>query len=49
MKKQLELFGENRMEMRDSIQLTIDSLNEYGSRHKHWAIAWSGEKTVQQP
>jgi DNA sulfur modification protein DndC len=24
--------------------LTIDSLNAYGPRHKHWAIAWSGGK-----
>lgn len=30
--------------MTESIQLTIDSLNEYGPRHKHWAVAWSGGK-----
>lgn len=30
--------------MTQSIQLTIDSLNEYGPRHKHWAVAWSGGK-----
>ena len=30
--------------MRDSIALTVDSLNAYGPRFKHWAIAWSGGK-----
>jgi DNA sulfur modification protein DndC len=43
-KDQMFLFGSGRMEMDDAIQLTIASLNEYGSRHKHWAIAWSGGK-----
>nr|WP_315133097.1 phosphoadenosine phosphosulfate reductase family protein [uncultured Flavobacterium sp.] len=30
--------------MADSIELTIESLKEYGSRHKHWAAAWSWGK-----
>lgn len=33
-----------RLNMHDSIRLTIDSLNAYGSRYDHWAIAWSGGK-----
>ncbi len=32
------------MSIDDAIQLTIASLNEYGSRHRHWAFAWSGGK-----
>jgi DNA sulfur modification protein DndC len=42
--KQLGLFGGHRIQMNESIQLTIDSLNVYGPTHKHWAIAWSGGK-----
>lgn len=30
--------------MDQSIQLTIDSLNTYGPRFRHWGIAWSGGK-----
>lgn len=32
------LFGDGKMPMTDAIGLTIASLNEYGSRHRHWAI-----------
>lgn len=42
--KQDTLFGSRRLQMTESIQLTIDSLNAYGPTHKHWAIAWSGGK-----
>lgn len=38
------LFGGARLQMTQSIQLTIDSLNTYGPSHDHWAIAWSGGK-----
>jgi len=38
------LFGDGKMPMTDAIGLTIASLNEYGPRHKHWAVAWSGGK-----
>ncbi len=30
--------------MNESIQMMIDSLNQYGPRHRHWALAWSGGK-----
>src|SRR3569623_428650 len=42
--RQSTLFGGARLQMTESIQLTIDSLQAYGPLHKHWAIAWSGGK-----
>ena len=42
--KQSSLFGGARLQMTESIQLTIDSLLTYGPAQKHWAIAWSGGK-----
>lgn len=44
MSAQGHLFGGARLQMTQSIQLTIDSLNAYGPTHKHWAVAWSGGK-----
>lgn len=44
MKNQLNIFGTEKISVADSIDLTIASLNEYGSRHKHWAAAWSWGK-----
>lgn len=41
---QPSLFGGQRLQMNESIDLTIASLNAYGPTHKHWAIAWSGGK-----
>lgn len=38
------LFEGQRINMRDSIALTVDSLGVYGPRFPHWAIAWSGGK-----
>ncbi len=34
----------HRLQMTDSIDLTIQSLNAYGPKYNHWAIAWSGGK-----
>lgn len=43
--RQIGLFGGGeRLQMTESIQLTIDSLLTYGPSHEHWAIAWSGGK-----
>ncbi|WP_375592146.1 phosphoadenosine phosphosulfate reductase family protein [Chitiniphilus eburneus] len=44
--EQLDLFadGGRRMQMTESIELTVQSLQAYGSSHPHWAIAWSGGK-----
>lgn len=40
----LSLFNEKRLQMTDSIRLTIESLEAYGQAHEHWALAWSGGK-----
>jgi len=42
--RQSSLFDGARMDMRASIELTVQSLNTYGPRHRHWSIAWSGGK-----
>lgn len=44
MTRALSLFGDTRLQMTDSIQLTVESLLAYGPQHRHWAIAWSGGK-----
>lgn len=44
MKDQLNIFGTTKITVADSINLTLDSLNEYGPRFKHWAAAWSWGK-----
>lgn len=42
---QIGLFdSQTRLQMRDSIRLTVESLQTYGAAHEHWAIAWSGGK-----
>lgn len=33
-----------RINMRESIALTVQSLTTYGSKYRNWAIAWSGGK-----
>ena len=44
MKDQLNIFGTEKITVAESIDLTIESLKEYGSRHRHWAAAWSWGK-----
>jgi DNA sulfur modification protein DndC len=42
---QLALFGvAPRMQMDESIRLTLESLGVYAESHDHWVIAWSGGK-----
>jgi DNA sulfur modification protein DndC len=36
--------GAQRLQMTDSIELTIQSMMVYGPTHEHWAFAWSGGK-----
>ena len=36
--------GGQRLQMTESIELTIQSLQAYGPAHDHWAFAWSGGK-----
>ncbi len=33
-----------RLQMNESIELTIQSIQAYGPKYKHWCIAWSGGK-----
>ncbi|MFU4380083.1 phosphoadenosine phosphosulfate reductase family protein [Pseudomonas aeruginosa] len=44
--RQNDIFaaGAQRLQMTESIELTIQSLQAYGADHEHWAIAWSGGK-----
>jgi DNA sulfur modification protein DndC len=41
---QESLFEGARMSLRDSLDLTAQSLLAYGSAYKHWAVAFSGGK-----
>lgn len=41
---QLTLFDDGRLQMTESIDLTVSSLRTYGPSHRHWAVAWSGGK-----
>lgn len=43
---QIDIFaaGAQRLQMTESIELTIQSLQAYGPDHRHWGIAWSGGK-----
>lgn len=36
--------GGRRLQMTESIEMTIQSLQAYGPDHAHWGIAWSGGK-----
>jgi DNA sulfur modification protein DndC len=42
--KQPSLFEGARLGLQDAIDLSLASLNEYGKRYRHWAIAYSGGK-----
>jgi len=43
---QADIFGAGarRLQMTESIELTIQSLQAYGATHEHWGLAWSGGK-----
>lgn len=38
------LFADDRMQMKEAIDLTVASLSAYALRYRHWAIAFSGGK-----
>ena len=42
--KQNSLFDGMRMQLEDSISLSLTSLAEYGKNYRHWAAAYSGGK-----
>lgn len=43
-RQQPSLFESERMGFQESIDLSIASLQAYGSRYRHWALAYSGGK-----
>ncbi|MCG5072226.1 phosphoadenosine phosphosulfate reductase family protein [Paraburkholderia tagetis] len=46
MSHQIDIFaaGAQRLQMNESIELTIQSMQAYGPSHDHWGVAWSGGK-----
>lgn len=42
--RQISLFEDQRLTLEDALELSIQSLQEYGQRYPHWAIAYSGGK-----
>ncbi|WP_128000392.1 phosphoadenosine phosphosulfate reductase domain-containing protein [Piscinibacter defluvii] len=36
--------GGQRLQMTESIELTVQSMRAYGPEHEHWCFAWSGGK-----
>ena len=42
--KQTYLFDGKRLQMNESIELTIQSILAYCERYDHWSVAWSGGK-----
>lgn len=44
MRTQATLFDESRQDLLAALDLTAMSLREYGERHRHWVVAYSGGK-----
>lgn len=44
MNKQLSLFEGMRLDLNNSIDLSLNSIQAYGDQYRHWAIAYSGGK-----
>lgn len=42
--RQVSLFDGMRLNLQGSIDLSLDSLREYGQRYRHWAVTYSGGK-----
>ena len=42
--RNLSFFDDERLSLQNSIELTAQSLNAYGSAYKHWCVAYSGGK-----
>jgi len=43
-KQQLNFFSAMRSTLQEQQEMTIQSMNAYGARYKHWVFAWSGGK-----
>jgi len=41
---QQTFFDAHRMTLKQSLDVTAESLQAYGASHRHWAVAWSGGK-----
>lgn len=39
--EQTNIFNEPRLQMNQSIELSLQSLKAYGDKYEHWCIAWS--------
>lgn len=44
MARELSLFEGDRLTLEDSLEMSVASLQEYGRRYRHWAVAYSGGK-----
>lgn len=44
MRNQPSMFDDMRTTLRDSVELSIASLQAYGERYRHWCLAYSGGK-----
>lgn len=42
--RQQSLFEGARLRLNDAIEMSLDSLREYGANYRHWATAYSGGK-----
>lgn len=42
--RQISLFEDQRMTFKEAIETSLASLNAYGAKYRHWAIAYSGGK-----
>jgi DNA sulfur modification protein DndC len=42
--EQQNLFAGKRLQMNESIELTVQSILSYGLKYNHWCMAWSGGK-----
>lgn len=42
--KQYTLFDGMRLTLEQAVEQSIESLNQYGARYRHWALAYSGGK-----
>lgn len=42
--KQRTLFDGMRLTLEQAVEQSVDSLNQYGARYRHWALAYSGGK-----
>jgi len=43
-KQQLNFFSAMRSTLQEQQEMTIQSMNAYGAKYKHWVFAWSGGK-----